>query len=140
MGNQILTFVANHWPLCLAFAGVLALIFLNEHIIQKQGPKALSTDEAVHAINRENATVIDMRDAEPFKQGHITGAKNIPGAPESKLDKYKNKPFILVCTRGIQAQQLATKLRKTGFEHVMILTGGITAWKAANLPLTKGKK
>lgn len=140
MSNQLVTFVINHWPLCLAFLGVLGLMIWNERIIQKEGPKALTPQSAVQAMNHQNAIVIDMRAAEPFKQGHITGAKNIPEASLEKLKKYQQKPLILVCARGVQAMQLATKLRKTGFEHIMYLTGGINAWKAESLPLTKGKK
>jgi rhodanese-related sulfurtransferase len=143
MGNQLLTFVAHHWSLWLAFFAVLALMLLNERILQKQGPKNLSANAAVNAINHDKAVMIDMRDIETFRQSHIVNAKNIPNANMDqidKLEKYKTKPFILICARGLQSSALAVKLRKQGFTEVMVLTGGITAWKAANLPLVKGKK
>ena len=140
MEKQLFTFIINHWPLWLALFGVLALMFVNEYITKKQGPKNLSPGAAVDAINREKAVVIDMRDAEAFRQSHIVDAKNIPNAPITKLEKYKTKPFILICARGLQSSPLAVKLRKQGFTEVMVLTGGITAWKTASLPLVKGKK
>jgi rhodanese-related sulfurtransferase len=140
MEKQLFTFISSHWSLWLAFFGVLALMLLNERITQKQGPKNLSPNAAVEAINREKAVVIDMRDTEAFRQSHIVQAKNIPSATIEKLEKYKTKPFILICTRGLQSSPLAVKLRKQGFTEVMVLTGGITAWKAASLPLVKGKK
>jgi rhodanese-related sulfurtransferase len=143
MGNQLLTFVSHHWSLWLAFFAVLALVLLNERILQKQGPKNLSANAAVNAINHDKAIVLDMRDVEAFRQSHIVNAKNIPNAnidQTDKLEKYKTKPFILICTRGLQSSSLAVKLRKQGFTDVMVLTGGITAWKAASLPLVKGKK
>ena len=140
MEKQLLSFIINHWSLWLAFFGVLALMFANEYITQKQGPKNLSAGAAVDAINRDKAVVIDMRDTEAFRQSHIVDAKNIPNAPIQKLEKYKSKPFILICSRGLQSSPLAVKLRKQGFTDVMVLTGGIAAWKAASLPLVKGKK
>ncbi len=140
MGNQFIDFVTHHWSLWLAFTAVLILMLINEHLVKKQGPKSLSPTAAVDAINRQSATVIDMREVEPFRQDHIVGAKNIPGAPVEKLQKYKTKPFVLVCARGLQSVPLANKLRKQGFTNVMVLTGGIAAWKAQSLPLVKGKK
>lgn len=140
MGTQLLEFITNHWPLCLALVGVLGLMVINENIIQKQGPKNLTPSAAVNAINHDAATVIDMRDANSFRDGHIVDAKNIPNAPLEKLKKYQKKPLILVCARGLQSSPLAVKLRKQDFENIMVLTGGIAAWKAANLPLAKGKK
>jgi len=140
MGNQLISFISNHLGLCLAFTGILALVFINEYITQKQGPKALTPDDLIHAMNKLNASVIDVRELAPFQQGHITGSKHLAGATENKLTKYKDKPFVLVCARGLQSSGTAAKLKKAGFEQVMFLSGGITAWKTANLPLTKGKK
>ena len=36
-------------------------------------------------------------------------------------------------------QPIANGLVKAGFENVNVLSGGITAWQNANLPLTTGK-
>ena len=140
MANQLQAFVLHHWELWLALFAVLSLLIVNEHLTQKQGPQALSTAAAIDAINHQNAVVIDMREAEAFQAGHVVGAKNLPGEPLAKLEKFKEKPLILVCARGLQSSALGVKLRKQGFTNVMILAGGITAWKTANLPLTKGKK
>ncbi|MDF1646434.1 MAG: rhodanese-like domain-containing protein [Legionellaceae bacterium] len=140
MEKQLFAFVTHHWSLCLAFFGVLVLMLINERFMQKQGPKNLSPSHAVDAMNHDRAAVIDMRDIESFRQSHIVDAKNMPNASIEKLEKYKTKPFILICARGLQSSALAVKLRKQGFNQVMVLTGGITAWKAASLPLVKGKK
>ncbi|MDX2346845.1 MAG: rhodanese-like domain-containing protein [Legionella sp.] len=140
MEKQLLNFIGNHWTLWLAFFCVLALVLLNERIMQKQGPKNLSPNAAINAINHDKAIVIDMRDTDTFRQSHIVNAKNIPQASIEKLEKYKDKLFILICARGLQSSPLAIKLRKQGFNDVMVLTGGIAAWKAASLPLINAKK
>lgn len=139
MEKQLFTFVMNHWSLWLAFLGVLFLMFANEHFVKKKGPKHLTPSAAVNAINHDKAIIVDIRDAEAFRQSHIVDAANLPNAPLNQLEKYKTKPFILVCARGLQSPPLAVKLRKQGFNQVMVLTGGIAAWKAASLPLIKGK-
>ena len=140
MANQLQEFVLHHWELWLALFAVLSLLLINEYLTKKQGPQALSTAEAIDAINHQDAIVVDMREAEAFQIGHVVGSKSLPGEPLKKLEKYKAKPLILVCVRGLQSSALAVKLRKQGFTNVMILAGGITAWKTANLPLAKGKK
>jgi rhodanese-related sulfurtransferase len=140
MNNQLIPFIANHWPLCLAFLAVLTLILINELLIQKQGPKQLTPDTMVHAINRDKAILIDMRDNEAFRQSHIINAKHMASPSAETLSKYKTKPFVLICARGLQSSPLAMKLRKQGFTDIMVLTGGISAWTAAGLPLVKGKK
>lgn len=140
MINQLQAFMLHHWELWLALLATLSLLLINEYVTKKNGPQALSTAAAIDAINHQDAIVIDLREAAAYQTGHVVGAKNLPGEPLGKLEKYKQKPLILVCSRGLQSSALAVKLRKQGFTDVMILAGGITAWKTANLPLTKGKK
>lgn len=140
MLNQLQDFIVHHWELWLALFAVLSLLLINEYLTKKQGPQSLSTAAAIDAMNHQDAVVIDMRDAEAFKSGHVVGSKNLPGEALEKLEKYKTKPLLLVCARGLQSSALGVKLRKQGFTNVMMLAGGITAWKTADLPLTKGKK
>lgn len=140
--EQMGQFIMNHWALCLALVGILLLIFVNEGFTKAMGPKILSPQLVVEKMNHDNAVVIDLRDQEAFGAGHIIHAIraavddfNLP-----RMDKYKQKNVILVCTRGIQAQTLASKLKSKGFLNVMVLAGGITAWQSAGLPLVKGQK
>jgi rhodanese-related sulfurtransferase len=133
-------FIINHWQLCLALIVILLLTFINELVSQKKKAKELSPQAAVDLINNENAVVIDLRDKEIFKQGHIIDSINIKNEDFDlqKMDKYKNKPIILVCARGLQSQSLANKIRTQGYQP-QVLAGGITAWQNADLPLVKGK-
>ncbi len=140
MANQLQEFVLHHWELWLALLAVLSLLSINEYLTKKNGPQTLSTSEAIDAINHQDAIVVDIREKETFQTGHVVGSKNISGEASAKLEPYKEKPLILICARGLQSSALAVKLRKQGFTNVMILTGGMTAWKTAGLPLTKGKK
>ena len=133
-------FIMNHWLLWLAFIAILALTFIYELITQKKKAKALSPQSAVAMINNENAVVIDLRDKESFKNGHIIDSINVSAEDfdQPKMNKYKNKNIILACARGLQSPAVAAKIRTQGFQP-LVLGGGIAAWQNAELPLVKGK-
>ena len=97
--------------------------------------------EAVQLINRRDAVVLDVRDAEQYKAGHITNARHIPESEiESRmkeLEKVKSRPIIVSCARGNRSTNIANRLRALGFGEVFSLRGGIAAWQQANMPLEK---
>ncbi|MGD9385464.1 MAG: rhodanese-like domain-containing protein [Thioalkalispiraceae bacterium] len=45
--------------------------------------------------------------------------------------------MIVGCKTGQRSGQACATLKKQGFEQVYNLSGGVTAWQADNLPLTK---
>lgn len=139
--EQLEQFAVNHWELWLALVVILVLIYINEFLMQKKRAKELSPQATVNMINNENAIIIDLRDQESFRNGHIIDAIQAPADDfnQQRMDKYKEKPLILVCARGLQSASLATKLKQQGFKQPMVLAGGITAWQNADLPLVKGK-
>ncbi|CAM2858633.1 rhodanese-like domain-containing protein [Legionella worsleiensis] len=133
-------FIANHWQLWLAFITVLLLILINEWISQKKKAKELTPQSAVDVINNDDAIVLDLRDKESFKNGHIIDSINCTAEDfeQPKMNKYKSKKIILVCARGLQSPSVATKISALGYQP-MVLGGGIAAWQNAALPLVKGK-
>lgn len=139
--NHLGEFILNHWELWLAFAVVLIIVFINELLSQKNSARGITPQAAINLINNENAKVIDIREAELFTKGHIIDSLNASEADfaKEKLLKLKTKPVIIVCARGLQSAPLANKLRKDGFEKIMVLSGGLAAWQTADLPLVKGK-
>lgn len=137
--EQLGRFLQDHWQLSIAFIVISILILLNELINQRKQGKSISPEIAVNFINNNDAIVLDLRNAAAFKAGHIIGAIRISESDfdTPKLSKYKDKDIILVCARGIQAANVANKLRGKEFSNPMVLNGGIEAWKQANLPLIK---
>ncbi len=99
--------------------------------------------EAVRLINND-AAVIDLRTAEAFSRGHIVNAKNIPLSElegrKEQLANWKNKPIVAVCEAGISSTKAVDSLRKSGFETVFGLKGGMSGWSQAGLPVVSGKK
>jgi rhodanese-related sulfurtransferase len=101
----------------------------------------LSPVEATMLINRENAIVVDVREAAEFATGHIPNARNIPlGELEKRigeLAKFKNKPIVLVCLSGMRSGRALATLTKAGFEKAQNLGGGIAGWRKNGHPLIK---
>jgi rhodanese-related sulfurtransferase len=100
-----------------------------------------SPQDVTMLINRGKATILDVRDAKDYADGHLPDAKNIPLADLDKrlseLDKLKNRSVIVVGKTDARASAAATKLGKAGFADVVNLEGGIAAWQKAGLPLAK---
>ncbi|HEX5804435.1 MAG TPA: rhodanese-like domain-containing protein [Azospira sp.] len=109
------------------------------------GGARVTTSEATNLINREDAQVIDIRDAAEFSGGHLIGARNIPvvkfAERAADLEKMKGKPLIVCCETGLRGGKAAKELQKLGFDRVFNLDGGIAAWRKAGLPVTtKGER
>ena len=139
--GQLGQFIMNHWALWAALILILLLLLVNEFLTQKKRAKELSPQAAVALINHESAVVVDLRDTESYRAGHIIDAirASADDFQQQRMDKYKQQPLILVCPRGLQSAALATKLHEQGFVQPLVLGGGIAAWQAASLPLVKGK-
>jgi rhodanese-related sulfurtransferase len=105
------------------------------------GAAGLNPAEVVQLMNREKAVVVDVCSAEEFAAGHVTGAKNVPlGELEAKLaGTVKNKalPVVLVCATGMRSKRAVAIAKKLGYENAHSLTGGMGAWRTANLPVEK---
>jgi rhodanese-related sulfurtransferase len=142
MLHQIMQFAIRHWPLVGAFVLVVILLIMEE--AKNQGPASgkLSSSAVTHLINREEGLVIDVRDGNAFRDGHIVNAKNIPlididRQQEKLLNTHRDKPIILVDVSGFKTPTLMIKLKKAGFQKVFLLKGGMDTWKMDNMPITK---
>jgi rhodanese-related sulfurtransferase len=101
----------------------------------------LSPNEAVLLINRENAVVLDVRDAAEFAGGHITGARHIPldqlADRLAEIQRYKDKAILVNCQSGARSAKACDILRKQEFSKIYGLDGGLNAWNEAKLPIIK---
>lgn len=135
---RFIEFLINNWILSglwLALAGVL-IFYLNA----KSGTK-VSPQQATLLINRQNGTILDIRDRKDFEKGHIVDAVNIPLAKLQEriveLEKRKTSPLIVVCQMGQQSSEAIKLLQAKGFEQVSKMSGGMTEWQAQSLPVVK---
>jgi thiosulfate/3-mercaptopyruvate sulfurtransferase len=132
----------NHW-LVVATVVVLGLAIAFEIRARAESFAALSPQDAIRLMNR-GAVVIDIRPAEQYAAGHLSGARRMDGDQLLKagdtLKKYKQKPLIVYDESGSLGTSAARQLKAQGFEQAFNLRGGLTAWRADSLPLEKGSK
>jgi len=83
------------------------------------------------------ATIVDVRDPEEFKEGHIPGALNLPStafaAQSGALDK--EKTIIVYCNSGGRSYNAYRKLQKLGYAKIKQAI--FADWQAASLPVEK---
>ena len=136
--EQLIEFATNNWILSSAWVVLFVLLMFS---YSKTSSKMLGVQQATLLINRENATVIDIRAKPDFNKGHILGSVNIPTSKIEEgakgLPKDKTSPMLLVCHSGATTAGVAQKLKQMGYENLYRLQGGITAWSGESLPLEK---
>lgn len=138
--SEGIQFVISHWFLVLGLVVVSVLIFWNE-LKNRAGGQRLSAQELIRVINQEQGIVVDIRDPVAFEKGHIVHALNLPfaelNAQINRLNQYQNRPVILVDQTGERSAKALQVLSKKGFKRLSLLSGGINAWRQANLPLSQ---
>jgi rhodanese-related sulfurtransferase len=139
--DRLLEYISNH-PILAGFAVFAAVIVAGyEFPSRKMSFAAIGPQDAIRLMN-QNALVLDLRPAEAFAAGHLTGARNL--APDQilkageTLKKYKEKPVVVYDESGSLSASAARQLAAQGFTKAVNLRGGLVAWRTENLPLTKG--
>ena len=130
-------FMTEYWYL---FAMLLVIVFLlSMHGVGDPG--TITPAQLPQLQARENAVIVDVNEADKFKNGHISHAINIPfsvlGDSPGKLKKYQKKAIVLTCDTGNTSKKAKAILKKNEFSDIHVLAGGLSAWKKENLPLEK---
>ena len=85
-------------------------------------------NEAVQECrNTPNAVLLDVREADEFRSGHIPGAVNQPLSAIDKIGIPKDRQLYVYCLRGPRSKRAVGILKQMGYEAKSI--GGIAAYK-----------
>jgi len=100
--------------------------------------KSIDIDEARRMLEKPGTVLLDVREGDEWRQGHIPQAVGIPRGflelrVEEKVPDHMT-PVILQCASGTRSLLAARSLRELGYENVYNLTGGFNAWKDRGLP------
>lgn len=92
-------------------------------------------------INRDDAVLLDIRDAGQYAEGSLPEAIAIPGNEVEdrlkELEQFRDRQVIAYCADGNNSKKICDLLRKNGFHAVFNLRGGMNAWRKANMPVCK---
>lgn len=139
--NQFVDFITNHWVLSTAFLLVFLAFSLLELFRHRLGIPEVSPEALVQWMNHQGAVVLDIRGDAAFAEGHILGSEHVPAShwenKMARLNQWMEKPVIVICAMGNDAPKIGVKLKEKGFKQILVLKGGIQAWKMAGLPLAK---
>lgn len=115
----------------------LLLLFTNALLAQQSTSKDPATFAKAAASGK--VQVLDVRTADEYKSGHLKGALQANWLDKAEFNSRtthldKTKPVYIYCLSGGRSGAAAEQLRSQGYE-VTNMQGGISAWKAAGLPL-----
>lgn len=139
--DRLLDYFTNH-PLLAGAAVVMAALVLGYELRRRgDGAATIAPNAAIRMMNG-GAVLVDLRTPNQFKDGHIAGARNVPGdqiaADPKALEKFAGKTLILCCDTGATTGAAQRTLARAGVKDVFSLRGGLAAWKQENLPVVKG--
>ncbi|MCC7502264.1 MAG: rhodanese-like domain-containing protein [Flavobacteriales bacterium] len=104
-----------------------------------QGGGTLDTQAFQQALATHGVLLIDVRTPAEYADGHIEGALNLDwagGVLEQRMATLdKAKPVLLYCASGRRSAAAREAMSAAGFGDVKDLSGGITAWRSARLPV-----
>lgn len=82
--------------------------------------------------------LLDVRQPEEFRSGHIAGAKLIPlGQLSRRMNEVpRGRDIVCICATGHRSVPAARKLSAAGYS-ASSMKKGMIAWRGARLPISK---
>ena len=101
--------------------------------------KSMNPGEVRDLVAGGAITLVDVREDGEWAQGRIPGAIH---RPLSRLREQApslpgGKPVVFYCAAGSRSAQAVALCRSLGLGHDTHLGGGISAWKAQGLPMSR---
>jgi rhodanese-related sulfurtransferase len=89
--------------------------------------------------NGKHPLVVDVRQPEEYRDGHINGAKMIPLGELNKRMKElpKDREIVCVCASGSRSHSATKMLIGAGYTAIN-MNGGMGTWQRAGLSVKKG--
>jgi len=138
--DRLLEYISHHPWYAGGVAVAALLVIVYELRTRNENQSAVSPQDLVRLMN-QGAFVIDLRPGDAFATGHVAGAKQMSGEQILKagdtLKKQKEKVLVVYDDTGSLGAAAVRQLTAQGFTKAFNLRGGISAWRAENLPLSK---
>lgn len=103
------------------------------------GEAALGVDEFAAVIDEPGTVILDVRTPQEYAEGHLEGAQNLDvSAPDfaQALDGLDpGASYAVYCRTGVRSAAALDIMREQGFDSLVHLEGGISAWTASGRPV-----
>jgi rhodanese-related sulfurtransferase len=138
--DRVLEYVSHHPWLAAATALVIAIIVAYELRARSESLVSVSPQELIRLMN-QGALLLDLRPPEQYQAGHLNGARQMSSeqilSAADTLKKHKEKAVVVYDDSGSLGAAAVRQLAAQGFTRAFALRGGIAAWRADHLPLTR---
>jgi len=93
----------------------------------------ITVDEAKDMMARGDAQVIDVREPDEYRRGHVPGARLIPVSTvlSRREELHHDKDLIFVCAVGQRSALACEMAAAVGLTRLYNLEGGTDAWAKA---------
>lgn len=137
--SQSLAFISNHPFLAASAAALLGLIVAFELRNATRGYRDVDAADAPRLINHDDAVMLDVRPRDAYKKARIINSVNLPAdtITDEAIAKYVDRPVIVYDDAGAASGRVAAQFARGGCKRVYQLSGGLSAWQSAGLPLAK---
>ncbi len=111
---------------------------------RKMAVNKISPQQAFEWLSSGDAFLIDVREADEFRQEHIAYAASLPLSDVkellTQLQVPRDRKIIFQCFKGTRGQQACVVANEGVFSEydTYNIDGGITSWKADGLPVVGG--
>src|SRR5499425_2861777 len=106
-------------------------------VVPEEGPADLARRLAAN----EKGAVIDVRDPDEYRDGHLEAATNISrGFLEFRVGSAvsdPSTPVVLYCQTGLRSMLAAKALKDLGYSNIINLQGGYQKWSQSGLPTVR---
>jgi rhodanese-related sulfurtransferase len=140
--GDLSVFLQQNWILLLCALVVITFILYEEK--NNTETMKLTPERAVTLINKQDAKILDLRAKDEYKEEHIAGALNIPFAEfkvdHKRLNHVKSSPLIVIANSKQEGAKAIVSFKRSGKKNVYLLSGGLSAWREAHMPLSGRNK
>lgn len=138
--DRLLEFLSHHPWLGTGTAVTVALLVVYEMRTRAESQFSVSPQQLIRLMN-QGALLLDLRPADQYQAGHLAGARQMSGdallAAGDTLKKHKEKTVVVYDDTGSVGASAVRQLVAQGFTRAFTLRGGLAAWRADNLPLSR---
>jgi rhodanese-related sulfurtransferase len=85
--------------------------------------------ELIELTTNQSVSIIDVREAEEFMDGHIASAKNVPLStlPQAMKELDPEQAHYVICQHGVRSEHACSFLENYGY-NVISVSEGMSVW------------
>jgi rhodanese-related sulfurtransferase len=110
---------------------------------QTGGVPGIDVAEAASRWRSDDAggpLLVDVREAGELAVVRVAGALHVPTSTfvDHVEELPRDRPLMIMCATGVRSAAVTGYLLRNGWNDVVNVEGGITAWQRAGLPVERG--